>query len=50
MLRLSNALLPKGNTDPSIQVGRDLDDRHGSLYHLLTALGKRAGQRLNQPV
>ena len=50
VLRLSNALLPKGGTDHSMQIGRDLEDRHGSLYRLLTTLGRRAGQRLNQPV
>jgi short-subunit dehydrogenase len=50
LLRISNALLPKGNSVDSMQTGRDLEDRHGSLYRLLTTLGKRAGQRLNQPV
>jgi short-subunit dehydrogenase len=50
VLRLSNALLPKGSVDHTIQTGRDLDDQHGSLYRLLTALGRRAGHRLNQPV
>jgi short-subunit dehydrogenase len=50
VLRLGNALLPKGSADHSIQTGRDLDDQHGSLYGLLTTLGRRAGQRLNQPV
>jgi short-subunit dehydrogenase len=48
-LRLGNALLPKGSSDDSKQTGRDLEDRHGSLYRLLTALGKTAGRRLNQP-
>jgi short-subunit dehydrogenase len=50
VLSLTNALLPKGGLDDSTQTGRDLEDRHGSLYGLLTTLGKRAGQRLNQPV
>jgi short-subunit dehydrogenase len=50
VLRFINALLPKGGPGHSIQVGRNLDDRHGSLYRLLTTLGKRAGQHLNQPV
>ena len=50
VLRLSNALLPKGSADDSTQPGRDLEDQHGSLYRLLTSLGRRAGQRLNQPV
>lgn len=50
VLRMSNALLPEGSTDDTMHLGRDLEDRHGSLYHLLTMLGKRAGQRLNQPV
>ncbi len=50
VLRMSNALLPAGSPDGSMQTGRDLEDRHGSLYRLLTTLGKRAGQRLNQPV
>ncbi len=50
-LRLTNALLPKGDAaDHSIQVGTDVESRHGSLYRLMTVLGKRAGQRLNQPV
>lgn len=50
VLRLSNAFLPKGSTDHSMQTGRDLENRHGSLYRLLTTLGERAGQRLNQSV
>jgi short-subunit dehydrogenase len=50
VLRMSNALLPAGSADQSMRMGRDLDDRHGLLYRLLTTLGKRAGQRLNQPV
>jgi short-subunit dehydrogenase len=50
VLRMSNALLPARGTDDSVQRGRDLEDRHGPLYRLLTTLGKRAGQRLNQPV
>ena len=50
VLSLSNALLPKGSADHSIRTGRDLEDLHGSLYHLLTTLGKKAGERLNQPV
>jgi hypothetical protein len=49
LLTFCNALLPKANLDHSIQNGRDLDDRHGYLYRLLTILGKRAGQSLNQP-
>jgi short-subunit dehydrogenase len=50
VLRLCNAVMPKGSVDDSTQTGRDLEDQHGSLYHLLTTLGKRAGQQLNQPV
>lgn len=50
VLRFSNALLPKGRAGHSMQTGQYLDDRHGWLYRLLTTLGKRAGQRLNQPV
>jgi short-subunit dehydrogenase len=50
VLRFSNALLPKGIVGHSTQTGRDLDGQHGSLYRLLTTLGKRSGQRLNQPV
>jgi hypothetical protein len=50
MLRMGNALLPTGRPDDSMQVGRNLEDRHGPLYRLLTTLGKRAGQWLNQPV
>lgn len=50
VLRMSNALLPEGSTEDTMHLGRDLEDRHGSLYRLLTTLGKRAGQRLNQPV
>jgi short-subunit dehydrogenase len=50
VLRLTNALLPKGSAGHSIRTGREVDDHHGSLYRQLTALGKNAGQRLNQPV
>ena len=50
VLRLSNALLPAGGPDESMRTGRELEDRHGSFYSLLTAFGKRAGQRLNQPI
>jgi hypothetical protein len=50
MLRFSNALLPKASADDSMQAGHDLENQHGSLYHLLTTLGKSAGRRLNQPV
>jgi len=50
VLRMSNALLPEGSTEDTMYLGRDLEDRHGSLYRLLTTLGKRAGHRLNQPV
>lgn len=50
VLRMSKALLPAGSSGESMRTGRDLEDQHGSLYHLLTILGKRAGQRLNQPV
>jgi hypothetical protein len=50
VLRLTNALLPSGSAGHSIQTGREVDDRRGSLYRQLTALGKSAGQRLNQPV
>jgi short-subunit dehydrogenase len=50
MLRVGNALLPAANTDDSRQTGRDLEEQHGALYHVLTTLGKRAGERLNQPV
>jgi short-subunit dehydrogenase len=50
LLRLGNQLLPRGGDGHSTSTGRDLDNRHGSLYRLLTILGKRAGQRLNQPV
>jgi short-subunit dehydrogenase len=50
VLRMSNALLPAGSPDESMRIGRDLEDRHGLLYRLLTTLGKRAGHRLNQPV
>jgi len=50
ILRFSNALLPKGSAGDSIHTGRDLDNQHGSFYRLLTTLGKKAGQRLNQPV
>jgi short-subunit dehydrogenase len=50
VLRLGNVLLPKGSADRSMKAGRDLEDQHGLLYRVLTTLGKRAGQRLNQPV
>jgi short-subunit dehydrogenase len=50
VLRLGNAVLPTGSADHSMQTGRDLENRHGPLYRLLTTLGKRAGHRLNQPI
>ena len=50
VLRITNALLPGGSSDGSMQNGRELEDRQGALYRLLTTLGKSAGQRLNQPV
>ncbi len=51
LLRFSNALLPgAGAADGSAHSGRELDAEHGSVYRALTTLGKRAGQRLNQPV
>jgi len=50
VLRFSNTLLPKAKPGDSAHTGRELDDQHGSFYRLLTTLGKRAGQRLNQPV
>jgi short-subunit dehydrogenase len=50
LLRFSNAFLPAGTPDDSLQIGHDLEDQHGSLYRLLTTLGRGAGQRLNQPV
>jgi short-subunit dehydrogenase len=48
VLRVSTALLPAGTADDSMQTGRDLEDQHGSLYNLLTTLGRRAGRRLSQ--
>lgn len=50
VLRLSNRFLPKGCAGHSMQIGSNLENLHGSLYHRLTTLGKRAGKRLNQPV
>jgi short-subunit dehydrogenase len=50
LLRFSNSFLPAGTPDVSRQIGHELEDQHGSLYRLLTTLGKRAGHRLNQPV
>jgi short-subunit dehydrogenase len=50
LLRLSNALLPQGSAGRSMRTGRELEHRHGAFYRLLTTLGKRAGERLNQPV
>jgi len=50
VLRLTNALLPKASAGDSIHTGGELEERHGSFYHLLTIAGKRAGKRLNQPV
>ena len=49
VLRLSNSLLPEGGVPQASRTGRELDKRHGLAYRLLTTLGKRAGQRLNQP-
>jgi short-subunit dehydrogenase len=50
VMQLSNSWLPKGNTEAFVDTGRALENGHGSLYHLLTTLGKQAGRRLNQPV
>jgi hypothetical protein len=50
LLQLTNALLPKGDSDGVLRAGRELEDELGPLYHLLTTLGRQAGQRLNQPV
>jgi short-subunit dehydrogenase len=50
VLRLSNTLLPTGSADQSMQTGGELEDQHGSLYRVVTSLGRRAGQKLNQPV
>jgi short-subunit dehydrogenase len=50
VLRISNVLLPAGNSGGTKQTGRQLEDRHGSFYRLLSTLGKRAGRQLNQPV
>jgi len=50
VLRLSNAWLPKAGGDDVLQPSNQLENSHGSLYRLLTALGRRAGQQLNQPV
>jgi len=51
ILRFGNSLLPKGVEGASSpRTGRELEPCQGSLYQLLTTLGKRAGQRLNQPV
>jgi short-subunit dehydrogenase len=49
-LSLCNSLLPVGNGDNSAVAGRDLEDQHGSVYRVLTTLGRRAGRQLNQPV
>jgi short-subunit dehydrogenase len=49
-LSLCNALLPAGNGDSSTEAGRNLESQHGSVYRILTTLGRRAGRRLNQPV
>ena len=50
LLRLANAWLPKAGAGRLLQAGLELENSHGSLYRLLTTLGRRAGQRLNQPV
>lgn len=50
LFRLSNTWLPQGGTDSFPQAGRELEKEHGSLYRLLTTLGRQAGGRLNQPV
>jgi short-subunit dehydrogenase len=50
VLRLTNVWLPDGNSDSSLKAGRELENTHGSVYRLLTTLGREAGRRLNQPV
>jgi short-subunit dehydrogenase len=50
ILRFSNWMLPNATSGDTAQPGRDLENQHGSLYRVLTTLGRRAGQTLNQPV
>lgn len=50
LLRFTNAWLPKDGADRVLQAGSELENNFDPLYRLLTVLGRRAGQRLNQPV
>lgn len=51
LLTVVNSLLPSPVPGPSHEEsGLRLEPRHGSLYHVLTTLNRRAGRRLNQPV
>jgi len=50
ILTAVNSLLPSPASGPSSEEsGLQLEPRHGSLYHFLTTLNRRAGRRLNQP-
>jgi NAD(P)-dependent dehydrogenase (short-subunit alcohol dehydrogenase family) len=50
ILTLVNGLLPSPTPGASAEEsGLHLEPRHGSVYHFLTTLNRRAGRRLNQP-
>lgn len=51
ILTIVNSLLPSPAPGASSEEsGLQLEPRHGSVYHILTTLNRRAGHRLNQPV
>jgi NAD(P)-dependent dehydrogenase (short-subunit alcohol dehydrogenase family) len=51
ILAAANRILPDGSKITSTQrPGIDLEPEHGEICRLLTTLGRRAGQRLNQPI
>jgi hypothetical protein len=51
LLTVVNSLLPAPAPGTSSEEsGLRLEPRHGSLYHFLTTLNRKAGRRLNQPV
>jgi NAD(P)-dependent dehydrogenase (short-subunit alcohol dehydrogenase family) len=51
ILTVANSLLPSPVPGPSSEEsGLQLEPRHGSVYHFMTTLNRRAGRRLNQPV
>ncbi|HEY4088583.1 MAG TPA: SDR family oxidoreductase [Bryobacteraceae bacterium] len=51
VLTIVNSLLPSPTPGASSEeTGLQLEPSHGSLYHFLTTLNRKAGRQLNQPV